>query len=113
MAAFEAKKAELAELGVSVWAASVDSEEKTSEVKASGVSLPIGFGVTRDLADRLGSWWDETRGYVQPSEFVFRRDGRILQSSYSSGPLARTDPADVASLLRFLIEREKRRLAGH
>jgi peroxiredoxin len=111
LAAFEAKKAELAELGVSVWAASVDSEEKTNEVRASGISFPIGYGVARELADRLGSWWDETRGYVQPSEFVFRRDGRILQSSYSSGPLARTDPGDVVSLLRFLIDREKRKAA--
>jgi peroxiredoxin len=112
LAAFEAKKNELAELGVSVWAASVDAEEKTNEVKASGITLPIGVGVSRELADRLGAWWDETRGYMQPSEFVFRRDGRILQSSYSSGPLARTDPGDVVSLLRFLIEREKKKAAS-
>ena len=109
MAAFEKSKDELAQLGVSVWAASVDSEEKTNEVLASGVSFPIGWGATREDADRIGAWWDESRNYIQPSELLFRRDGRILQSSYSSGPLARTDPGDVASLVKFLVEREKKK----
>jgi peroxiredoxin len=112
LAAFESKRGELAELGVSVWAASVDAEEKTNEVRASGISFPLGWGVSRELADRLGSWWDESRGYMQPAELIFRRDGRIVQSSYSSGPLARTDPADVISLLRFLIERARKKEAS-
>jgi peroxiredoxin len=111
LAAFEQKKEELAQLGVSVWAASVDPEEQTKEVAASGVSIPLGYGVPRELADRLGSWWDSSRNYMQPSEFLFRRDGRIVQSSYSSGPLARTDPGDVASLVRFLIARAEKQKA--
>lgn len=105
MAAFEEKREELAGLGVSVFAATVDAEEKSAEVAASGISFPLGWGVTRELGDRLGAWWDERRNYIQPSEFVIRQDGRIIQSSYSSGPLARTQPDDVASLVRFLIAR--------
>jgi hypothetical protein len=49
---------------------------------------------------------------MQPSELVFRRDGRIVNSSYSSGPLARTEPGDVISLFRFLIERANKKAAS-
>lgn len=108
MAAFEEKKQELANLGVKVFAASVDSEEHTQEVAESGISFPLGHGITREDANALGSWWDEKRNFVQPSEFVFRRNGQIIQSSYSSGPLARTLPEDVLALLGFLMARERK-----
>jgi peroxiredoxin len=109
LAAFEEKKNELADLGVKVFAASVDSEEKTTEVMQSGISFPLAHGVTRKDANALGSWWDEKRSFIQPSEFVFRRNGQIIQSSYSSGPLARTLPEDVVALLGFLIARDKKK----
>ena len=111
MVAFEEKRDELAEVGVTVYAASVDSEEKSTEVAASGITFPLGWGVSREIGDRLGSWWDEKRDYMQPSEFVLRQDGRILQSSYSSGPLARTDADDVLSLVRFLKARAEKKKA--
>ncbi len=104
MAGYEAKRDELAALSVSVYAASVDTSEKAQEV-ANDVSFPIAQGVTRDTADRIGAWWDDRRGIVQPSEFVIRRDGTILQSSYSDGPLARTQAEDVCRLVNFLKSR--------
>jgi peroxiredoxin len=108
LAAFEEKKQELADLGVKVFAASVDSEEHAAEVAQSGISFPLGHGITRKDADALGAWWEEKRNFIQPSEFVFRRNGQILQSSYSSGPLARTLPEDVLALLGFLIARDRK-----
>ena len=101
MAGYEAKRQELAALGVSVYAGSVDTGDKAQEV-ASDVSFPIAQGVTRDTANRIGAWWEERRGIVQPSEFLVRRDGTILQSSYSDGPLARTRAEDVCALVNFL-----------
>ncbi len=109
MAAFEEKKQALTDLGVKVFAASVDSEEHTAEVAQSGISFPLGHGVTREDANALGSWWEEKRAYIQPSEFVFRRNGQIVQSSYSSGPLARTLPEDVLALLGFLLARDRKK----
>ena len=108
MAAFEEKQAELAELGVSVYAAAVDSEEKTREVADAGITFPLGHGVDRALADRIGAWWDERRGFIQPSEFVIRQDGTVLHSTYSASPIGRTDPGDVVSLLGFLEARRKK-----
>lgn len=86
---------------MSVFAGSVDTGEKAQEV-ASDVSFPVAEGVTRETADELGAWWEEKRGIVQPSEFVIRRDGTIVQSSYSDGPLARTQAEDVCMLVNFL-----------
>ena len=111
MAAFEEKKDELAELGISVFAATVDTEEQSAEVRDSGITFPLGFGVNRETGDTLGAWWEERRDHIQPSEFLFRKDGRILQSSYSSGPLARTTPDDVLSLMRYLTKMWEKRAA--
>jgi peroxiredoxin len=109
LAAFEEKKQALADLGVKIFAASVDSEEHTAEVAQSGISFPLGHGVSRENGNALGSWWEEKRDFIQPSEFIFRRDGKIIQSSYSSGPLARTLPEDVISLLGFIISKQNKK----
>ncbi len=101
MAAFEEKQSELQALGVSVVAGSVDTGDHAREV-ADSVSFPVAQGVTRETADALGSWWEERRNIVQPTEFVLRRDGGIVNASYSDGPLARTDPDDVCTLVNFL-----------
>jgi hypothetical protein len=65
------------------------------------------LAAVRKKPPRIG--WEEKRAYIQPSEFLFRRNGEILQSSYSSGPLARTLPEDVVALLGFLLARERKK----
>lgn len=84
-----------------MYAGSVDTGDKAKEV-ADGVSFPIAEGVTRDVADALGGWWEGRRGIVQPSEFLMRGDGTIVQSSYSDGPLARTQAEEIITLVNFL-----------
>jgi alkyl hydroperoxide reductase subunit AhpC len=93
-------RSELEQLGVKVVAASVDPIDKAKEVAAT-VSFPIGYGVTRAMADQLGSWWEERRSIVQPSEFLVAADGKVRASTYSSGPIGRVDPADVVRLVNF------------
>ena len=100
MVGFEQHKEELAAIGAKVVAASIDDEEKAGEVQ-NEVSFPVGYGVTRDIADALGSWWEDRRGLIQPSEFVVDADGKVVTSSYSSGPLGRIDAADVVKLINF------------
>ncbi len=100
MAGFEKQKAELDALGVRVVAASVDPLDKAKEVAAE-LSFPVGYGVTRAVADRLGSWWEERRGIIQPSEFLVAADGKVRSATYSSGPIGRVDAADVVRLVNF------------
>lgn len=100
MAGFEKLKPELEALGVKVVAASTDPLDKATEV-AAGLSFPVGYGVTRDMADTIGAWWEERRGIVQPSEFLVAADGRVRSSTYSSGPIGRVEAGDVIKLVNF------------
>lgn len=100
MAGFEQHRKELDELGVKVVAASVDPIDKAKLV-ADEVSFPIGHGVTRAMADLLGSWWEERRSIIQPSEFLVAADGKVRAATYSSGPIGRVHPADVVRLVNF------------
>lgn len=105
MVGFEQKLSELKALDVSVVASSVDPIDKAKEV-ADEVSFPIGYGVTRDVADKLGSWWEERRQIIQPTEFIIDGD-KIVASSYSDGPLARMQAEDVVGLVRLYESRKQ------
>ena len=105
MVGFANEKAALESAGASVMAASVDDLEKAKEV-ADEVSFPVAHGVTREMADALGSWWEDRRGIIQPSEFVVGEDGKIVTSSYSSGPIGRMDAADVVKVINFYESRK-------
>ena len=106
MAGFEKLKAELAAVGASVFAASVDPLDK-AQLVAAEVSFPVGYGVTRAQADSMGSWWEERRGIVQPSEFVIGTAGDVVTSSYSSGPIGRIEAADVIRMINFRESQKK------
>jgi len=91
----------LKEADVAVVAASVDDIDNTRKI-ANGKGYPFGFGVTRSIADTLGSWWEDRRQIIQPSEFILNRDtGKVVASSYSDGPLGRLDAGDVVRLVTF------------
>ncbi len=96
---------ELKSIGASVVAASVDSGDKAQEV-ADGLPFPVAQGVDRTIADSIGAWWEDKRNFIQPSEFVVGGDGRVVTSSYSSGPLGRIDGADVVKLVQFYESRK-------
>lgn len=100
MAGFEKIKPELDALGVKIVAASVDPIDKAKEVAAE-LSFPVGYGVTRAMADQLGAWWEERRSIIQPSEFLVAADGKVRASTYSSGPIGRVEPSDVVKLVNF------------
>ena len=107
MVGFEERKSDLDALDISVVAASVDAVDKAREV-ADEVSFPVAYGVTREQADRFGAWWEKGRGIIQPSEFILDRTGKVVHSSYSAGPLARTRADEVLSLAGLLIKYQKK-----
>lgn len=105
MVGFAQHKAELDKLGVSVLAASVDPIDKAREV-ADEVNFPVGYEVSRDIADALGSWWEDRRQIIQPSEFVLGPDNKVIASSYSDGPLGRILAEDLVKLVTFYESRK-------
>jgi peroxiredoxin len=100
LAGFGRERGALEALGAKIVAASVDPLDKAKEVAAE-VGFPIAYGVTREQADTIGAWWEERRGIAQPAEFIVGRDGKVIASSYSSGPIGRVDAADVVKLINF------------
>lgn len=100
MAAFEKSRADLEALGARIVAASVDPLDKAKEVAAE-VSYPVAYGVPREAAEKIGAWWEERRGIIQPSEFIVDAEGKVRASTYSSGPIGRIEPADVVKLINF------------
>lgn len=105
MAGFESQIAELDKLGVKVAAASIDPLDKAQGV-ANEVSFPIGHSVSREIAAALGSFWEDRRGLIQPSEFILDSANNVVVSSYSDGPLGRIDGADVVKLVNFYDSRK-------
>jgi len=106
LAGYEFWKNQLASAGAKVVAASVDPIDKAREV-AAVVSFPVGFGATRETGERLGAWWEEKRGFIQPAEFIVSPEGKVLASSYSAGPLGRMDAAEVVRMANFLDAQKK------
>ena len=99
MVGYAEHKDEFDKLGVKIVAASVDPIDKAQEV-ADEVNFPVGFGVSCDIANSLGSWWEDRRSIIQPSEFLLDTSGKVLTSSYSSGPIGRMDAADVIGMIK-------------
>ena len=86
-------------------AASADIGASAMEV-ASEVNFPIGMGVSRNHATKLGSWWEKQRQIIQPSEFIMDSNGKVIISSYSDGPLGRMEADDVVRLIHFYESRK-------
>jgi peroxiredoxin len=98
LAGFNEQLKELDALGAKVVAASVDPVDK-AKIVADEVAFPVGYGVTRETAEMLGSWWEERRAIIQPSEFIVEANGTVLTSSYSSGPRG---PKQAPPVVRWL-----------
>ena len=93
--------------------------------KAREIALELGcesaYGMTREQADVLGAGWVEThisneghppygeiKGHAQPTAFLLARNGKILSSTYSSGPSFGTlKGEDVARRLNWLLSYPK------
>ena len=78
-----------------------DGGLETTLVFHDGIDLPY-FAAFDVLRDQQGV-------RRQPSEFLLDGSGKILTSSYSSGPLGRMDAEDVIKMVGFM---EKRKAAG-
>ena len=106
LAAYEDRKAELAALEATIYAASVDALEQAREVVSRGLTFPVAYGTTREESELFGAWWEGERGFIQPAEFLLGRGGVVLGSMYASGPVGRMG-ADEA--IRLITTRERRR----
>jgi hypothetical protein len=66
----------------------------------------VAHGVTREEATKLDSWWEDRRSIIQPSEFILDGNGKVLGSTYSSGPVGRMAAADVVKIITMYESRK-------
>ncbi len=52
----------------------------------------------RKEAEKIGAYFDSENGYFQPANFILR-DGKVVQATYSSGPLGRLQAEQVLMLI--------------
>jgi len=110
LAAWSPKTQELAALGCSVYAISVDTKEQAQEMaRKAGLTFPVAYGLTKAESDSFGAWWinDQHGEHNQPTEFLLSRGNVVLGSVYTSGQVGRMAPEEA---IRLITTRERRRL---
>lgn len=71
------------------------------------IGFPVVYGLdVRKEADRMGAYFDSENGYFQPANFILR-DGKVVQATYSSGPLGRLQAEHVLMLIDHYRKQEK------
>jgi peroxiredoxin len=93
---------------VGVLALSVDLLDKAKEtVDKLQLTFPVAYGldVPRD-AEKIGAFWDERRKIIQPANFVLDSDKKVVDASYSIGPVGRITAADALSHIQFIKKRK-------
>ncbi len=89
-------------------ALSVDNEEDARKmVERYKIGFPVVYGLdVRKEAEKIGAYFDSESGYFQPANFILR-NGKVVQATYSSGPLGRLQAEQVLMLIDHYRKQEK------
>lgn len=93
---------------VDVVALSVDSLDRAKEtVEKLQLTFPVAYGleVPRD-AEKIGAFWDEGKKIIQPANFILDSDKKVVDASYSIGPIGRIVAADALGHIQFFKKRK-------
>lgn len=93
---------------VDIVALSVDSLDKAKEtVEKLQITFPVAYGleVPRD-AEKISAFWDNGRKIIQPANFILDSDKKVVDASYSIGPIGRIVAADALSHIQFFKKRK-------
>ena len=100
MGGYGEQYSELQKLNTSVIGVSTDNLENSTAI-AKDLPFPIAYGAGKSEADTVGSWWEENRSLIQPSDFVLDHEGKIISATYSSGPVGRLEAPDAVGYIGF------------
>lgn len=91
-----------------VVALSVDPWDRAKEtIDKLQLTFPVACGleVPRD-ADKIGAFWDERRKIIHATDFVLDSDKKVVDASYSTGPVGRIVAADALGHIQFFKKRK-------
>lgn len=104
LAEWQSAKKELEQLGVTVYAASVDTPDQATEVVTkNNLTFTMIHSVEKRQTESIGVWWgtDHHGEYSQPAEFLLDANGKILGSLYASGPIGRMSVSEAIKMIKF------------
>lgn len=89
------------ERNASVIALSVDPREEAEKtVSRHGITFPVAYGVDgRRFASATGAFYEETKGFLQATGFLLKKDGTLAGAVYSTGPLGRYTASDLLAAI--------------
>ncbi|MFA5949257.1 MAG: peroxiredoxin family protein [Hyphomicrobium sp.] len=104
LAGFQRAGEKLAETGIKVVALSVDGEATTvGTIEKQKLSFPVGHSADADeVAAVTGAYTNESPRHLQTTGFLLAPDGKILNATYSSGPIGRLVAEDVIGMVTYL-----------
>ena len=108
MADFQSHIEEFKKENVEIVALSVDPLDKAREtVDKLQLTFPVVYGleVPRD-ADKIGAFWEERRKIIHATNFILDSDKKVVDASYSIGPIGRIVAADALSHIQFFKKRK-------
>lgn len=72
------------------------------------VGYPVVYGLdVRKEAEKIGAYFDSENGYFQPANFILR-NGKVIQATYSSGPLGRLQAQHVLMFIDHYRQQEEK-----
>jgi len=85
-------------------AASVDGiEDATKIVKDNQLTFPVAYGLDeKEVSSVTGAFYEEDKGFIHATGFLFNREGTIIVVSYSTGAIGRLNPQDCIALITYL-----------
>jgi peroxiredoxin len=102
LADFQSHLQEYRQEQVSVFAASVDPQEKTeSLVQRLGLEFPVAGELPLEpTLERIGGLFEPEKRFLQPVGIILRPQGVVEVSCYSSGPVGRIGAANALQLIQ-------------
>ena len=88
---------------ISIYAISTDPLDKAQgTVDKLNLTFPILYGVDGPAtAELLGCWYEEKRNIIQPAAFIIDPNRKLLNVTYTSGPIGRLQAKDALGLIGF------------
>ena len=100
LAGYEERRDAFSEKGATIIAAVADDEQNSLKV-AEPLGFAVAYGIKREHAELLGSWWDDQMNFIQPSEFILSKNGEVVASAYSNSPVGRMDPSETLAYITY------------
>lgn len=100
MHAIQEKLAEFQKENAQVLAVSTDTPENSRKlVGKHNLDFPVLAGLSREIAEAYGLFYNEEKGHAEPAVFILLPDGTVAYASLQSGPLGRPGNEDLLRIL--------------